>query len=261
MTDLQKVLSAKVASGRKLFVPYVTAGLPSPQSFVGLIADLANFADAIEVGIPYSDPTMDGPIIQEASTRALAAGVTVKGSVALIREALRYTNIPIVVMTYFNPIHSVGVDAFGSALSESSVSGLIVPDLPIEESGPLGKVLSRAGIALIQMVAPTTPSKRVAQLAAASTGFVYAVSRMGVTGEQESLARTASEVVKRIRPHTKAPVLVGIGVSSGAQAAEACEFADGVIVGAAVMKRVLAGDIQGVSEFAKEVRRALALWG
>lgn len=257
MTNLQKILSGKVASGRKLFVPYVTAGLPSPQSFVGLIADLANFADAIEVGIPYSDPTMDGPILQEASTRALTGGVTVKSSLALIKEALRYANIPIIVMTYFNPIHSIGVDKFGAALSEASVSGLIVPDLPIEESGPLGKVLSRAGIALIQMVAPTTSEKRAAQLARASTGFVYAVSRMGVTGEQESLAQTASEVVERIRPHTKAPVLVGIGVSNGAQAAQACEFADGVIVGAAVMKRVLAGDMQGLGEFAREVRVAL----
>ena len=257
MTDLQKILAAKVASGRKLFVPYVTAGLPSPQSFVGLVADLANFADAIEVGIPYSDPTMDGPILQEASTRALTGGVTVKGSLALIKEALRYANIPIVVMTYFNPIHSIGVEEFGAALSEASVSGLIVPDLPIEESGPLGKVLSRAGIALIQMVAPTTSEKRAAQLSAASTGFVYAVSRMGVTGEQESLAQTAAEVVERIRPHTKAPVLVGVGVSNGAQAAQACEFADGVIVGAAVMKRVLAGDIQGLGEFAREVRLAL----
>jgi len=257
MTDLQKALSAKVAAGTKLFVPYVTAGLPSPQSFVGLIADLANFADAIEVGIPYSDPTMDGPILQEASTRALAGGVTVKGSLALIKEALRYTKIPIIVMTYFNPVHSVGVNAFASALSEASISGLIVPDLPLEESAQLSKALSRAGIALVQMVAPTTPSERVAKLAAASTGFVYAVSRMGVTGEQESLAQTASQVVERIRPHTKAPVLVGIGVSTGAQAAEACEFADGVIVGAAVMKRVLAGDIQGAAEFAKEIRAAL----
>lgn len=256
-TELERRLRSHLGEGRRLFVPYLTAGLPSPRGFIELIEGLVGTADAVEVGIPFSDPIMDGPVIQEASTRALQAGVTVGESLDLIRDVVRRVPIPIVVMTYFNPVHRRGIGEFVAALDMAGVSGLIVPDLPWEESGDLAEAVAAKGIAWIQMVAPTTPPKRARVLAASSTGFVYAVSRLGVTGEREVLDEAARAVVDRIRPHTSLPVLLGIGISTGPQARAAAMSADGVIVGSALMKRVLANDSQGALGLAADIRRAL----
>lgn len=255
---LEKLLSDRLRNGEKLFVPYLTAGLPSPQRFIEVVSDLAKVAAAIEVGIPFSDPIMDGPIIQEASSRALAAGMTVQASLDLVKETLRYVGIPIVVMTYYNPVHRQGAERFVSRLAGAGVMGVIIPDLPFEESDEVHGFLKIKGIALIQMVSPTTSESRAAKLSGASEGFVYAVSRLAVTGEQGSLAETAEGVISRIRPHTTLPVLVGIGVTDAEQAAEACRNADGVIVGSAIMKRVLAGDLDGVTALAREIATALS---
>jgi len=254
---LEKQLAAKVNGGRKLLVPYVTAGLPSPQAFIDLFCELSRCADAIEVGIPFSDPIMDGPIIQESSQRALAAGVTLPGALKLITEALRESSIPVVVMTYFNPVHHLTVTKFAAAMSDAGVQGLIVPDLPFEESGELDSALKKKSIAHIQMVAPSTPPARAAMLAKASQGWVYAVSRLGVTGEQTELVSAAEEIVAKIKPHAGAPVLLGIGISNGEQAAHAAVHADGVIVGSAIVKLVLAGDLDGAISLAKEIRMSL----
>jgi tryptophan synthase alpha chain len=254
---IEKLLIERVQKGEKLFVPYLTAGLPSPQKFIELVSRLAPLASAIEMGIPFSDPIMDGPIIQEASMRALDAGVTVESSLTLVRETLRYVNVPLLVMTYYNPIHRMGAEKFVSRMATAGVMGVIIPDLPYEESDEVHGFLKKKGIALIQMVSPTTSEKRAEMVSGASEGFVYAVSRMGVTGERESLSESAEEVISRIRPHTKLPVLLGIGVTDAEQAAEACRFADGVIVGSAIVKRVLAGDLQGVVALAKEMSGGL----
>lgn len=254
--SLETLLEQRMAKGRKIFVPYITAGLPSPQRFVELVSGLAPLSDVIEVGIPFSDPIMDGPVIQEASTRALQAGVTVPGALKMIRESLRHAWVPVVAMSYFNPIHRMG-DSFVEALSGSGVQGLIVPDLPYEEAGDLAEQLSGRQIALIQMIGPTTGEPRARMLAAASRGFVYAVSRLGTTGERETLGEAARPLVERIRPHTGLPVLLGIGISSGAQAAEAARVADGVIVGSAIVKRVLAGDVAGAVALCREIRKSL----
>jgi len=254
---LEKQLVAKVQMGKKLFVPYLTAGLPSPQAFIDLFSELAWCADAIEVGIPFSDPIMDGPIIQESSQRALAAGVTLPGALKLVSGALRESSVPAVVMTYFNPVHHLTIPKFVKAMSEAGVSGVIVPDLPFEESGDLDAALRRKSIAHIQMIAPSTPAERAAKLAKASQGWVYAVSRLGVTGEQAELANAADEVVARIKPHAGAPVLLGIGISNGEQAAQAAIHADGVIVGSAIVRLVLAGDLDGAVGLAKEIRTSL----
>lgn len=254
---LEERLRSKIASGRKIFVPYVTAGIPSPQRFVELIASLAPFSDAIEVGIPFSDPMIDGPIIQEASTRALTSGVTLNSCFEMMREALRHADVPLVPMTYFNPIYRVGLDKFAKMMHEAGASGLIVPDLPFEEGRELSSLLADRGIALIQMIAPTTTPQRTKLLASGSHGWVYAVARLGVTGEQEALDESAKEVVAKIRPHTDIPILLGIGISTGDQAKSATETADGVIVGTAMMKKVLAGDIAGAAGLAREFRRSL----
>lgn len=257
MNRLEAAFKARLDEDGKILVPYLTAGLPTPQSFIDLLSSLEGIADAVEVGIPYSDPIMDGPVIQAASTKALENGVTVEGSLRLIREARRYVKVPIAIMTYYNPVHRMGAEKFVSTASESDVSGLIVPDLPYEEAGELIRYSKKADVCHIQMVAPTTSQERAQVLAKASTGFVYAVSRLGVTGEQTTLESRASEVVDRIRPHTKVPVLLGIGISDADQAAMACKSADGVIVGSALMRRVLQDDVHGVVELLAKIRKAI----
>ncbi len=255
--DLGAHLRQKVLDGRKLVVPYLTCGLPTPQDFIDLYVSLGEYADAIEVGIPFSDPVMDGPVIQASSVKALEAGITVDGCLGLISEALKRSSTPAVVMTYYNPVHSAGLHEFAAKASAAGVSGLIVPDLPYEECDELDRVLKQQQMALIQLVAPTTPAERASMLAAASRGWVYAVSRMGVTGMQESLASAASEVVDRIKPFTDIPVLVGVGISSPELAVEACRVADGVIVGTAVVKRVLEDDLEGVVGLIREIQKAV----
>lgn len=256
-TELERRLQAAHAGGRKLLVAYLTAGLPSPQRFVDLVAELGNSADAIEVGIPFSDPIMDGPVIQAASTRALEAGITVDRCFDLIRDASRYATAPIVAMTYYNLVHRRGPGAFAEALRQAGATGMIVPDLPFEEGEELRSAMSERGLALVQMIAPTTPLERAAVLARGSAGFVYAVSRLGVTGEQASLGGAALALVVRIRPHTRLPVLLGIGISNGEQAAAAADVSDGVIVGSAFVKRILDGDPDAAAALAREIRRAL----
>lgn len=256
-TALERRLRDRLEAGAKLFVPYLTAGLPSLEGFADLFAEVAAVADAVEVGIPFSDPIMDGPVIQEASTRALEGGATVSRCFALIEGAQGRGRAEVVVMTYYNPVHRMGCESFAGALADAGVAGLIVPDLPFEESGELAAALGPRGIAAVQMVAPTTPEERVRMLATGCSGYVYAVSRLGVTGEREVLDRAALDVVERIRPHTRLPVLLGIGISTGEQARAAARIADGVIVGSAIMKRVIGGDLPGAVSLAREIRAAL----
>jgi tryptophan synthase alpha chain len=250
-------LREKIVGGKKLLVPYITCGLPSPEGFVSLFRDLGSHADAIEVGIPFSDPVMDGPVIQRSSVRALELGMTVDGCLDLVKEAVSGCATPAVIMTYFNPVHSYGLVRFAAAAASAGVAGLIVPDLPYEECAELDEALRAEGVALIQLVAPTTPAERASMLAAASRGWVYAVSRMGVTGERQALASSAAEVVGRTKPHTDLPVLLGVGISSPDLAKKAVEVADGVIVGAAVVGRVLDGDLEGAVGLIKKMREAI----
>ena len=254
---LEGLFLRKRSAGEKILVPYLTAGLPTPQRFIDLASDLAASADALEIGLPFSDPIMDGPIIQEASRRALEEGATPQGAVALAGQTVGMTGLPVIVMTYFNPIHRAGAKPFIERLSKSGVSGLIVPDLPFEESEALRKLLAASGIASIQMIGPTTPEPRARKIAAASSGFVYAVSRLGVTGEQEALDEVAGPLVSRIRSGTDLPVLLGIGISGPEQAAAAAKIADGVIVGSALMKKVLSEDMPGAVSLVKQLREAL----
>lgn len=250
-------LSAEVRKGRKLLVPYITCGLPTQDEFVATYERLSEYADAIEVGMAFSDPVMDGPVIQEASVRALEAGMSVGKCFELIARARRGSRVPAVVMTYFNLVHSRGLERFADEALHAGVSGLIVPDLPYEECAQLRTVLSERSMALVQLVSPTTSAERAATLAGSSSGWVYAVSRMGVTGEQQSLASAGAGVVARIKPHTDLPVLLGVGVSTPDQAAEACRVADGVIVGSAFLKRILGGNPKEGVELIANMRRSV----
>jgi tryptophan synthase alpha chain len=222
-----------------------------------LHAVAASGADAIEVGLPFSDPMMDGPVIQAAGIEALGRGTTVQG--ALDQLGAAELDIPVVVMTYYNLVFRAGHRRFAASLVAAGVSGAIVPDLSLEELEPWSKAADAAGIETVLMVAPSTPPARMAAVAARSRGFLYCVARMGVTGEREALGDEATRVVARAREVTDLPLLAGIGISTPAQARAVCEVADGAVVGAALVRRLLdGGGPEGAAAFVSALREALS---
>jgi tryptophan synthase alpha chain len=242
-------------AGRKLLVPYVTGGFPGWERAVEACA--ASGADAIEVGIPFSDPVMDGPTIQEASERALAEGATPQGIVGAL-HGLDTGGVPPVVMTYYNTVHRYGHERFARSLAAAGVAGAIVPDLPLEEVGPWADAADAAGVETILLAAPTGSDERLARICARSRGWVYGIGLLGVTGERASLARSALDIARRLKGVTDKPVLVGVGVSDPAQAAEVAAVADGVIVGSALVRRLLdGGGVDAAGTFVAELRVGL----
>ncbi len=254
--SVETTLRAHRDRGRKLLVPYVTGGLGDNWALV-LPALAAAGADAIEIGIPFSDPVMDGPTIQEASAAALAGGATPLSIFDDI-TGLDVGSAPLIVMTYYNIAFHMGEHRFAASLAGAGISGAILPDLPLEESASWEREAAAAGVETILLAAPVTPDDRLAQIAARSRGFVYAVGLMGVTGERAGVAVSASTMGKRLKAVTDKPVLIGFGVSTPAQAVEACAEADGVIVGSALVRRLLDGaGPEGAARFIGELRRAL----
>ncbi len=252
---LETALRDRRESGHKLLIPYVTGGMD--DTWLLTIEAIAGAgADAIEVGIPFSDPMIDGPVIQEASLRALARGTTPDG---ILSDLSRLEiGIPLVVMTYYNLVYRAGHRRLANSLVSSGVSGAIVPDLPLEELGPWAAAADDAGVETVLLVAPSTPEQRIADIVRRSRGFVYGVGRMGVTGEQAEVARSAQEVAIRIGAATDMPVCVGIGVSTPEQATSVCQVADGVIVGSALVRRLLeGGGPEGAADFVGSLRQAL----
>jgi tryptophan synthase alpha chain len=251
---LESHLREQRAAGRKLLVPYVTGGLEGWTDAVRAAADAG--ADAIEIGIPFSDPVMDGVTIQEASQRALANGATPAAIVAAARAL--DVHAPLVAMTYYNPVHHAGHERFAASLADAGIDGAIVPDLPYDELDGWGDAAERAGVETVLLAAPTTTEARLRDICARSRGFVYAVALMGVTGARTELAARAREMGERCRAVTDRPVLVGLGISNGDQAAEAARSADGVIVGSALMSRLLdGGGPEEVHSFVATLREAL----
>jgi tryptophan synthase alpha chain len=254
MGALEEALGAVRDGGAKAFVPYVTGGAPGVDA--ALLRDLAAAgADAIEVGVPHSDPIMDGGVVQEASRRALEAGTHPDDVFATIRDAA--VNVPVAVMTYANILTRPGYEAFCDHAVAAGVAGLIVPDLPVDESAGLAAIAADREIDVVLLAAPGNEPARYAAIGAAAHGFVYCVATYGVTGARTELAATAREVVASMRPHTELPLLVGVGIATPQQAADAATFADGVIVGSALMARVLEGDRDGTLELAHAFRAAL----
>lgn len=224
--------------GRKLLMPYVTGGIT--DDWPGYLRSFAAAgADAIELGLPFSDPTLDGATIQEASDAALARGATAHGILAEI-DGLGL-DVPLVASTYYNLVLRDGTSAFCAALRQAGIAGLIVPDLPLEEAGELADAAAATGIDLVLLASPSTSPPRLHEIARRSRGFVYAVSRMGTTGEQAALAESAGALAERIKQVGDRPVLLGFGISTPEQAVEAARRADGVVVGAAIMRRILDG--------------------
>ena len=256
MTQLLEHLERRRRDGRKLLVPYLMGGVPDGDGFLAALAAVARSADAIEVGLPYSDPLMDGPVIASAGERALRNGTGPSAALDLVGAA-QDVEAPRVVMTYYNPIHRIGAAGFCERAVASGVAGLIVPDLPLEESGELRQAASDRGLAWIPLVAPTSSPARVAALAATCTGFVYAVSSLGVTGVRASLSERAALVTAAVREATDLPVLVGIGVSSAEHAVEATRSADGVVVGSAVVAALVDEGLPAAAAFVEGLRTAL----
>ncbi len=252
---LEAELRRRRSEGAKLLVPYVTGGL-SPEWTDVLQAVVAAGADAVEVGIPFSDPVMDGPTIQEASIRALARGTTPE---SILAELARIdVGVPLVAMTYYNLAFRMGDLRFARSLAAAGVAGAILPDLPLEESATWEAEAAAAGVETVLLAAPVTPDERLAEIAARSRGFVYGVSRMGVTGERASVAASAGVMAKRLKAVTDKPVLIGFGVSTPQQAVEVSAEADGVVVASALLRVVLdGGGPEAVGDFVAGLREAL----
>jgi len=255
MGRLESALRGVVADGGKAFVPYVTGGFPGVDpELLQMLQRLG--ADAIEVGIPHSDPVMDGGVIQEASRVALERGTRVADVLRIVADAA--LEVPVAVMTYANPVERRGDVAFCGDLVDAGVSGMIVPDLPVDEAGSLDELATDRGIDLVFLAAPGTTRDRYAAIAAASHGFVYCVATYGVTGARDQLAATAGQVVEALRPNTDLPLLVGVGIGTPEQAGAACAFADGAIVGSTLMARLVEGDREGALGLAEGFRAAIA---
>jgi tryptophan synthase alpha chain len=252
---LETALRTARDAGRKLLVPYLTGGLePDWTEGVRAVADAG--ADAIEIGIPFSDPVMDGPVIQQASERALERGATPASILDELRDV--DAGVPLAAMTYYNICFHMGHERFARTLVDSGVAAAILPDLPLEEAGPWAEVADAVGVETVMLAAPTAPDERLPRVCERARGFVYAVGLLGVTGERGELATSATVIAKRLKDVTDRPVLVGVGISNADQAVQACEVADGVVIGSAIVRRLLAGEgPEGAARFVAEVRRAL----
>lgn len=253
MAGLEEALRRRIDAGGKCLVPYVTGGYPGWVEAVRACA--AHGADAVEVGIPFSDPVMDGPVIQQASQSALEAGATPTSVLDGIRTL--DVGIPIAVMCYYNTVFHAGHERFAAALADAGVAGAIVPDLPLEESAEWCAAADAAGVETVMLAAPTAPDDRLPRVAARARGFVYSVGLLGVTGERATLASTAVMLARRVKTVTDKPVLVGVGVSNAEQAVEASRVSDGVIMGASVVRRLIENGPDEVGTFVGEVRAAL----
>ncbi|MEQ8841342.1 MAG: tryptophan synthase subunit alpha [Acidimicrobiales bacterium] len=252
---IETALRARLDAGGKCLVPYVTGGL-GDDWLETMQAVAAAGADAIEIGIPFSDPAMDGPTIQLANDKALAAGATPQSILDRVRGA--DLGVPTAVMTYGNIAYRMGWDRFANSLAEAGVSGCILPDIPLEESEVWTTAADAAGVETVLLAAPTAPDERLPRICERSRGFVYAVGLVGITGVRTELADSAKVIAQRLKALTEQPVLVGVGIGTPAQAVEVCEVADGVVVGSAVVQRMLDGaGPEGVGELIAEFRTAL----
>lgn len=227
------------ASRQKGFVAYITAGDPDFDATLAIAHALeAAGVDVLELGIPFSDPLADGPTIQAASGRALAAGMTVPRALDLVRAFRAQSELPIVLFTYLNPIYSYGFEKFLKDARVSGADGLLILDLPPEEAGQNVELLAAGNLDLIRLIAPTTPPERMEKIARTGQGFIYYVSREGVTGEQTNLSETIGTQVAELRKHTPLPIAVGFGISTPEQSAAVARDADAVVVGSAIVRRI-----------------------
>jgi tryptophan synthase alpha chain len=264
MNRIDKKFKKLKKKGAKAFIAYITAGDPNLSVTKKIVLSLeASGVDIVELGIPFSDPIADGPTIQAASHRALAGGVTLKKIFSMMGDLRKDTQIPVVFMTYYNPVLKYGIEKFIKDCVIKGVDGVIVPDLPPEEAKDLMRYAKKNGISTIFLAAPTSTRKRTAMIAERSRGFIYYVSLTGVTGVRRDLPPEVASNVRTIKSISDKPVAVGFGISSPGQARDIAKAADGVIVGSAIVK-IIAGNgkdvkalISKVASFSKRIARAV----
>lgn len=245
MGRIETRLNSIGREGCKAFIPYITAGDPSLEATEQIILELERRgADIIELGVPFSDPMADGPVIQRASERALANNVSVRDCVEVVRRVRKRSEVPIVLFSYLNPLLSIGLERLGDELKRAGVDGVLATDLVPEEAEQFRAVLHSSDIDLIFLVAPTSTDERIKLIAEASSGFIYAVSRTGVTGARQSLSEAASTLVQRVKRFTDLPVAVGFGISTPEQVDEVWQHADAAVVGSRIVGEIenYAGD-------------------
>lgn len=251
------IASAFSPPGHKALIPYITVGYPTIEDTLKVVPLLAQKgADIVELGIPFSDPLADGVTIQKSSFHALQNGVTPQLCLEIAKELSQKVNIPLVFMTYFNPVFSYGLEAFCVASARSGISGLIIPDLPPEEGSELEAISQREGLDLIYLLAPTSTEERIRLVAERSRGFIYLVSVSGVTGARKSLPSDLAAFVSRVKKLTKQPICVGFGISTAEQAKRVAQMADGVIIGSRIIQLMEAED-NSLGNFVKGLRTAL----
>jgi len=240
------------ADSRAALIPYLPAGYPTPADFVAaLTASAAAGADIIEVGVPFSDPLADGPVIQRATYAALAQGVDVRRTLDLIAEAK--LAVPVVVMTYLNPVLAYGVDRFLTDAERAGVSGVLLTDLPAGADVDLENRVAAGPLAFVRLIAPTTPAERIARAVERASGFLYLISRLGVTGARDRIPADLPDYVKRVRAASDLPVAVGFGIGTGAQARDTARLADGVVVGSALVDVLGREGVPGVTRLVREL--------
>ena len=258
--QLDAAFAVARAAGRTLLLPYLCAGFPSLAESEAIFCAMADAgADGFEVGIPFSDPIMDGPVIAAAAQHALANGTRLGDVLDLLS---RLPDVPRVAMSYVNPILRYGVERYAGAAGQAGASGLIAPDLPLEEAPAWSQALEATGQHLVLFAAPTSTTERLAEIGRLAAGFIYCVSLLGVTGEREVVAATARDVAARVRSVTAVPAVIGVGISTPEQAAAVADVADGVIVGSALARRISdagpgAAGVRAAAAFVRDLRRAL----
>ena len=236
MSRIQAAFDRLREQGRGGMVTYVTAGDPDARTSARILIALANAgADVLEVGVPFSDPLADGPVIQRATERALAGGMTLRGTLDVVRQVRRAVDTPIVLFTYANPVVRMDPEVFARAAKEAGVDGVLILDYPVEEAEPLRGPLIAAGLDPIFLISPTTTDDRIRRSAELGRGFLYLISRLGVTGVRDSLAADVTGLVQRVRAQSTLPVALGFGISSPEHVAQACASADAAVVGSALV--------------------------
>lgn len=259
-TLLQKAFQSLRQAGRKGVVPYITAGDPNLETTYELLVAMARGgATAIELGVPFSDPAADGPVIQRACERALARGIKLKDVLEVARRAIKATGVPVVLFSYLNPLLRHGLEKLAQDAVNAGLAGVLVTDLPAEAAQGFSMALQRRGLDLVSLVAPTSTEKRIAQIAQHATGFLYAISVTGVTGTRQQLSTDAAELLGRIRRVTSLPVAVGFGISNAEQARAAwAQGADAVVVGSAIVRKIAESGSEAPGEVERFVRELLA---
>lgn len=264
MTSVSDRFKSLKANSQCALIPFITAGDPDLQTTAEALLMLDKCgADLIELGVPYSDPLADGPTIQAAATRALAKGVRWDGVLAMIKEVAPQLKAPLILFTYYNPILNRGIEAFLKEIAAAGVKGLVVPDLPLEESESLLTPAAQIGIEVILLVAPTSPKERIEAIANQSQGFIYLVSVTGVTGMRNTIESRVQDILLQMRAVTDKPIGVGFGISEPEQAKQVKDWgADAVIVGSAVVKRLAEGTpaegLAAIAEFCQSLKAAIS---